>query len=289
MHKKRRDGQWVGTMTSGFVKRIIERTRLAPVYRAAREEWRFAGLEFAETPFGYRLAGPENMRAGTFEPDEVSLLTRHLESADVFIDVGANIGYFTLLARSMGKHVVAIEPLPLNLRLLYANLNANGWIEGVEVYPVGLSDRPGLRSLYGSKTDASLVPGWSGASEAFQQTIPVTTLDTILGDRFVDRRVVIKMDIEGHEFHALLGASDILAAQLRPVWLVEITLSEHRQDGNNPHFVETFELFWDLGYEARAIGPQGRQLSDDDVAEYANGGSRPPWASVNYLFSIKNG
>lgn len=267
-----------------FVKRMIERTRLAPVYRAAREEWQFAGLEFTQTPFGYRLAGPEDMRAGTFEADELSLLAHHLESADVFVDIGANVGYFTLLARSMGKHVVAIEPLVANLRLLYANLKANGWMEGVEVYPVGLSDKPGLRSLYGSRTDASLVPGWSGASEAFQQTIPVTTLDTILGDRFVDRRVVIKMDVEGAEYDTLKGALKTLRVAPRPLWLVEITLSEHRQDGNNPHFLETFELFWDLGYEATAVGPDGQAISRAEVAAYAGGGDRPSWAVTNYLF-----
>ncbi len=275
-------------MRQGLVKRLVERTSLAPVYRAVRDEWKFARLTFTQTPFGYWLAGPKAMQAGFFEAEEFSLIANHLKSADVFVDIGANVGYFTLLACSMGKQVIAVEPLWANLRYLYANIERNGWTGGVEVYPVGLSDKPEVKALYGSGTDASLVPGWSGASESFKRMISVTTLDILLGDRFVDRRVVIKMDIEGHEYHALLGALNTLKAPWRPRWLVEITLSEHRQDGGNPHFLQTFELFWNLGYEARAVGPNGKRISYAEVAEYVNGRVRPPWASVNYLFSAKD-
>jgi FkbM family methyltransferase len=224
------------------------------------------------------------MEAGTFEQEEKALIEKHLRSADVFVDVGANVGYFTCLACSMNKHVVAVEPLANNLRYLYANLQANGWSEGVEVYPVGLAEKPGLAAFYGAGTGASLLSGWAGASPSFRRTIPLTTLDILLGDRFAGKRMVIKMDVEGAEYGALLGASRILQAVPRPTWLVEITLSEHRQGGRNPHFVKTFELFWNLGYTACTVGPQTRELSPSQIEKYASTGDQPDWSTGNYVF-----
>ena len=122
---------------------------MANYYRMVRDEWKSRHCQFAKTPRGYYFAGRPDMQAGNFEPYEGTLIQRQLVSADVFIDVGANIGYYTCLALSMKKHTVAIEPLPENLRLLYSNLSINGWTKDVEIYPVGLSDKPGLASLYG--------------------------------------------------------------------------------------------------------------------------------------------
>lgn len=267
-----------------IVKRVVKRTPLAPLYWAVRDEWRFAHRRLVTTPMGYRFSGPAQMEAGTFEQEEKALIEKHLRLADVFVDVGANVGYFTCLACSMNKHVVAVEPLASNLRYLYANLQANGWSEDVEVYPVGLAEKPGLAAFYGAGTGASLLSGWAGASPSFRRTIPLTTLDILLGDRFAGKRMVIKMDVEGAEYGALLGASRILQAVPRPTWLVEITLSEHRQGDHNPHFVKTFELFWKLGYAASSVGPQPRKLFHSEIHEYAQAGSQPDWPTGNYLF-----
>jgi len=267
-----------------FLKSVIEGTTLAVIYRVTRDELRFAGQKFEATPFGYRFAGQLKMQDGSFEPEERAIIQQYLASADVFVDIGADIGYFTCLACSMGRHVIAVEPHPGNLRYLYANLQVNGWKDGVEIYPVGLADRPGLATFYGAGTGASLVHGWAGVSSSFQQTIPLSTLDILLGDRFRGKQIVIKMDVEGAEYAALLGASNILQAVPRPTWLVEITLSEHRQGELNPHFLDTFEIFWSFGYKARAVGQHSRDISHCEIEEYANTGIKPDWATGNYLF-----
>jgi hypothetical protein len=79
------------------------------------------------------------MRAGTFERVETETISRLLNDADVFVDVGANIGYYSLLALQRGKRVVAFEPQGHNLRAFYASLEANGWQDPVEVFPVALA------------------------------------------------------------------------------------------------------------------------------------------------------
>jgi len=267
-----------------FIKGIVENTPLAALYRAVRDELRFSRREIKKTPLGYYFTGHSQMQSGTFEQAEVALLQHHLKMADVFIDIGANIGYFTCLACLMKKRVIAFEPLSSNLRYLYENLQANAWGGDVEVYPVGLAERPGLADLYGSSTCASLIPGWSGASKKFKRTIPLSTLDILVGNRFLGEKIVIKMDVEGAEYAALLGAKTILQAEPRPVWLVEITLFEHRQGEKNPHFLKTFQQFWDNGYRVAEIGGEGREIPRSEIEEYARTGNQPDWSAGNYLF-----
>ncbi|MBI4964995.1 MAG: FkbM family methyltransferase [Desulfomonile tiedjei] len=270
----------------GPFKRAVERTPLATIYRSVRDDWRWMRSRPILTPFGYRFAGWEDMQAEGFEPDEAALIQSCLGEADVFVDVGANIGWYTCLARSKGKHTIAIEPFPDNVRYLMGNLEANGWTDGVEIYPVGVSDRPGLARLHGGGTGASLVSGWSGTSHRFGRMIPLTTLDILVGGRFAGKRLMIKIDIEGAEYSALQGASNILNFVPRPTWLVEITLSENWPAGSdNPNFVNTFELMWRHGYRFRSVGPTGREISIEDVREYVTTRRRPDWVGVNYVFT----
>jgi tRNA G37 N-methylase Trm5 len=98
------------------------------------------------TRYGFKLVGNPAMQSGTFEPDETRFLESSLAKADTFVDIGANIGYFSCLARSLGKRVVAVEPLAENLDYLFRNLLLNGF-DDVEVFPLGLAERPGLRTL----------------------------------------------------------------------------------------------------------------------------------------------
>src|SRR5205814_1207370 len=102
--------------------------------------------------------------------------------------------------------------------LLYRNIQANNWTD-VEVFPVGLAEQPGLGTLYGQGTSASLVTRWAGISEAWQRTIPLTTLDVLIACRFRDQRLLVKIDVEGTEHAVLAGASETLARRPAPVWL----------------------------------------------------------------------
>jgi FkbM family methyltransferase len=235
-------------------------------YRSFR---RRHGIAPAMTPYGFRLAGNAQMLAGTFEVDEVAILGAMIAAADRFIDVGANIGLYTCLARSRGKPAVAFEPLPDNLAVLFANLAANGW-QDTEVLPVGLAERPGLATLHGADTGASLTEGWAGAvSHPFlRHTIALNTLDNLLGDRFAGERLAIKVDIEGAEHAMLLGATRTLERVPRPAWLVEIGLSEHRPDGFNARFADTFECFFSRGYVATTADAAARPVTREDVARW---------------------
>lgn len=254
------------------IKMMVERRNplVAHLYRAVRDEIHYQRIKPAITPDGFRFVGDEAMQIGSFEPDETQIIKHHLEEADMLVDIGANTGLYSCLARSMGKHVIAIEPHPQNLRLLYRNLEENGW-KDVEVWPIGLAEAPGIITLYGGSTGASVVKGWANIPESWKQRIPVHSLDQIIGTRFTNKRIVIKMDVEGAEYGVLLGARNTLQRAIKPVWLVEITLTLNHPEMNQK-FLPTFEMFWQNGYEVRTGDAVKRLVTRTDVERWVKNG-----------------
>lgn len=255
---------------------------LALVYRSIRDAWIMRSQKLQATPNGFGFMGCLPMQDGSFEPEETALIKGKLTETDVFIDVGANIGYYSCLARSLGKYTVTIEPLPENLLYLYANLQGNGWHD-VEVWPIGVGGHPGLTTLYGGTTGASLVKEWAGSSAALRRTIAISTLDIILGERFGGKRLMIKIDVEGAEYEVLQGAAQTLARTPGAQWVLEICLIEHFPSGINPHFEAIFRLFWDHGYVARVVGPDNRVVTPATVERWVRNRQRD-FGSVSYFF-----
>ena len=226
------------------------------------------------TPLGFKLVSGihpayKMMREGTFEPDETALLKKFLGKSDVFVDVGANLGYYTCLALQNGRPVIAFEPQQQNLKCLFQNLRINGWGDGVEVFPLALSEKPGLLNLYGaSGPSASLLKSWGSYSPSFHQTVPVSTLDTILNGRLLDKRLLIKIDVEGAEYQVLSGAKATITREIKPTWLLEVCLQEFHPEGANPDYLKIFQMFWDNGYQAFTAAKTPRLVAQDEVKRW---------------------
>lgn len=113
-----------------------------------------------------------------------------------------------------------------------------------EVFPLALSDRPSLPySLWGIR------PFGFSASKLGQLLLPAyanrtfSTLDNILVGRFSNKKLFIKMDVEGAEYSVLKGAVRTLRQLLKPIWLLEISLQEFHPEGKNSDYLEVFQLF----------------------------------------------
>lgn len=266
----------------GLVKRLFRRSP-GLVALSAKLHWRlylfkdwwgtkvWKKTSEVTTPLGFKLRSGfhpayELMRIGQFEVEETEHLCRLLADADCFVDIGANLGYYTCLALSRGKPVIAFEPQAQNLHCLFQNLISNGWQDGVEVFPVALGARPGLLTLYGaSGPSASLVKNWAGYSPRHHQLVPVSTLDNVLGSRLPDRRLLIKIDVEGAEYQVLSGAHATLARKLKPMWLLEVCLHEFHPQGANPDYLAIFRLFWENGYQAYTATRTPALVTQGDV------------------------
>lgn len=286
-------------MTSPYLLDL--KTRLKRVQWLARLRWRLHVVRDgwstmvwkrttdATTPFGFKLAtrahpAYEQMRSGQFEREEMRIFGHLLDRSDAFIDVGANIGYYTCFALQRNKPTVAFEPQAQNLECLYRNIEANGWGDAVEVVPVALSTKPGLLSLYGaSGPSASLVKDWAGYSSRFRQTIPANTMDNLLAGRFPGQRLVVKIDVEGAEFQVLKGALATVARSPRPSWLVEICFREYHPNGVNPDFLQTFALFLDNGYDCYRADETCAPVSRADIQRWLATGVRDS-STFNYVF-----
>ncbi len=238
-------------MLISLLKLFINRfPRIATICRSVRDELDFIKEPIA-TPWGFKLAGNTAMAQGAFEPVETELVRNILKDVDVMVNVGANVGYYCCHALSMGKPVIAFEPIQRNLRYLYQNIKTNEW-SGIEIYPIALSNRVGVLEIYGGNTGASVVKGWAGTPESYVTLVPSSTMDVVLGTRLRGKKVLVLVDIEGAEKWMLEGATEMLANDPKPIWLMEISVTEHQPRGViiNPHLTDTFKCMFDAGYQA---------------------------------------
>jgi FkbM family methyltransferase len=152
-----------------------------------------------------------------YEEPVRAAVREHLKPGDVFVDVGANIGVMTFLGASLvgpTGRVIAVEPNPGNVQLLYRNIVLNG-STNVEVLPLAASDRRAVFSLTGrSNTHLIGARGPQGGGHYVQSV----ALDDLLGD--LPRLDLVKMDIEGHEPPALAGMMRLVTRH-RPALLTE--------------------------------------------------------------------
>ena len=235
-----------------------------------------------QTIYGFKLAGDRRMASSDFEPDDVKAFLESIESHDVVLDIGANVGFYSCLAASRGEHVVSFEPSLRNLNFLYRNLWENK-LSSVEIFPVGLAKQSGLSRIYGFGGISSFVMGWGQAVTSKYSLVPLTTLDAIVAKRFQGNRLLIKMDVEGFELDVLAGATETLNLEPRPTWTVEILLRDGVIPGGiNTRFHETFEVFWKRGYQCRKLDKTRGRVQNADVEHWVSCGTA---ACKNFLFS----
>ncbi len=262
---------------------VVERfPRLSAIYRNFRDE-AAAWAKPQATPWGFSLAGNESMARGTFEARETEIIRGFLAEIDVFVNVGANIGYYCCHALSMEKEVIAVEPIQRNLRFLYQNIKNNGWSD-IEIYPLALSNSIGVLEIFGGNTGASILKGWAGISENYVTLVPTSTLDRVFRDRFRGKKVLILIDIEGAEKRMLKEANLLLDNHPKPIWIMEIAIGRLRPGGtefdSDPKSI--FEIFFQHGYEAFEIGEVMQPVTVAQLGLFS-GGDRE-FISHNFLF-----
>lgn len=228
------------------IKRLVDHRlpSLARWGRKALEAYRFARARPEPSGLGFAM-----FRGGEFAnrlgAAELPAFTTALDEADLFVDVGANVGFFTLIASRHGVPTLAFEPDPDNVQLLCRNLNLSAGSAPVEVLPVAMSDRIAVVTLLGAGQGASLEHGWDGVRSRTERLVSATTLDTLLAGR--EGRLLIKIDVEEHEGAVLRGAGATLLRDPPPTWLIE------HGPAVAADYLEPFELFWSHGYEVLAL------------------------------------
>ncbi|WP_083694649.1 FkbM family methyltransferase [Chlorobium sp. KB01] len=267
-----------------ILRNTIERFPfLAQIYRTLRDQLD-RHKPSIQTPWGFTLAGHEEMAKGCFEPEETEVVRALLREVDVLVNVGANIGYYCCHALAMGKKVIAVEPIARNLHYLLMNIRNNGWSKMVEVFPVAVGEQTDLLEMWGGGTGASLIKGWAGISENYVTQVPVHTLDRILGGALNGRKALIIVDVEGAEYMMLRGAEVTLQIVPAPIWMMEISATTHQPQGVsiNPHLEDTFNAFFSKGYRATSVERDNREVTFLNVRDWSNRKVSQP--THNFIF-----
>jgi FkbM family methyltransferase len=181
--------------------------------------------------FDFQNVLQRSMFFGSYDSVEIRLFQKVLKPGDVFLDAGAHVGYYSLIASQIVSHagsVHAFEPMPWNVSRLQQTIKMNN-ISNIAVNQVAVGSREDTIQLYYQGTNnmqgASMIPSIRRESAL---DVAQITLDEYVRSSAIDHVALIKLDIEGAEPHALLGMKDLISRTDAPHIMCEIA----------PHFLE---------------------------------------------------
>jgi FkbM family methyltransferase len=243
-----------------FGKRWLYRTVINPYF-----SWRRYGT-FARTRAGPRveIQLPDQIQGriyffGTWEPEISDYIASALTPGDCFIDVGANIGYFSLLAASIVGNsgtVCAIEPSPSIFAVLSRNVTRSG-ISNITLYNKAASDAPSRVPIFlgpaenrGATTTLSSVAVRKG--QHLEAEVEADTLSAIVGEARLLSARLIKIDVEGAEYSLISSIAHLLPRfSAATEWLVEISPEAISEQGRSADAL--LAMFRSAGYELYRI------------------------------------
>lgn len=188
------------------------------------------------------------MWAGAYEPGLIRMLKFFLKPGMYFLDLGANIGYFSALASALvgpGGRVFAFEPSPVCCARLSENLCG---FEQAGIYKYAASDTNGRRAFYLHSRES----GWGSllADHDLTECVHVDTirLDDWAQEAGIQRLDFVKIDIEGSEYAALLGARRLLRG-FRPIVVAELNGVCLARNRHTPD--DVLRLLREAGYDCK--------------------------------------
>lgn len=208
---------------------------------------------------------PHLLRQGCWEPDLTRFFLRIVRPGMRIVEVGANVGYYTLLACSLvgpAGRVTAFEANPAAVMLIRRSLLVNGFRDRATIVAMAVTDAPGTvilhqldqrqvqSSLFDFSDDQLSIAG----DRVTKVEVPATSLDA-----FFDRNEpidLIRMDVEGAEPLVFDGMRRILERNLRIKVLLEFHPERIERSGRQP--VEFLENIRAMGFRIQTVGSRGR-------------------------------
>jgi FkbM family methyltransferase len=195
---------------------------------------------------------------GTFEPHCLRYLKACVGKGATIVDVGANIGLFTLegsLAVGPSGRVISVEAAPSNARVLRGSIQLNG-MGNVSVIEVAAGEARGMATLtLGSEGNQGMFTLGSVTGKE-KYDVEVRPLDELLDERKICSVDFMKMDIEGSEYRALRGAERTLRTH-QPVLLIELNESALQKCQSSTSQVK--DLLRELGYRGWVIDQEANR------------------------------
>ena len=223
------------------------------------------GFNLYIMPDDYIGSGIQNSKV--HEPHVTNVIRRTLSQGDTFLDVGANIGYFSMLASSLvGKtgKVIAFEPNPQNQQLIFSSILENSG--NIKLFPYAVSNTAAVLRFINVGSNGGVVSK-SSKKQDFSFYVQSVILDELLKD---EKRIdLIKIDVEAHEPYALKGMENLLS-RLKPNIITEF--HPWAMELNNTEAPEEYlHYLFGLDYSLSIILESGelRAVKEaEDIMEY---------------------
>ncbi len=254
----------------GYLKSVLQhpvnaRNPAAAVVRIAR--WYFGSRLVpgpVAVPFieGTRLlvnaslgGATENIYTGLSEFEDMSFALHLVHDGDLFVDVGANVGAYSILMAGVRKcKTIAIEPSPTTCIRLRENVALNGLGDLIEICNLGIGDAPGRLSLTASLDTVNHVVFDANCID-LTDVVEVATLDALLGTRCA---TLMKIDVEGFETQVLRGAQRVLSDPQFLAAIVETNESGRRYGFSD---ADINSAMADHGFGRFTYNPSRRELA----------------------------
>lgn len=271
---------------SRWLRRWANLVRQVPKgrYRLFQVGWKFLGAperfigELDAMPFvvdmGDRYTSLHMFLWGCYEPAVTRVVLSLLKPGAQVMDIGANKGYFSVLAaRRVGTtgHVFSYEPVPRNIDDLLWTRDLGEYAHW-HIFPIAISSEVGRTRLREQGIEQGH-SGWSKVDETGNLSVLTATVDAELERLDIPRVDLLKMDIEGHEIAAFQGMKQALAQQRIRHLLVELHLNAFSRHD----LMAVMQQFSQAGYTAHSLREEQSTMGDclqalkggltDDVAD----------------------
>lgn len=196
-------------------------------------------------------------------PDLLNLMDKYLKSGDIFLDIGANMGVFSMYAaQKKGVRVFAFEPSPRELRRVYNNLLLNESYD-IKAVPFGLS---GKNEELKFKISADNNPGENTVYGNYTKYVDAVTcyfvrFDSFFPEKLVKNVKVCKIDVEGHEEYVLKGMSKVIGDLKNCIFVLEMTPDGPGRAGESTEAIYAFFKKNGFSYKKGYQG-QGNQYEE---------------------------
>jgi FkbM family methyltransferase len=281
LHKVSQMSDKIGIGRLGFVQSLKRHTRQVAVGSLTEHgavEIKIDGIRF------YVYHGTEDFHSyadRAFEPYTVELFKRSIKPGATVLDVGAQFGFFTLLAaRQAGRagKVYAFEPAAANYKLLQRNVQVNGYSQSVRIIQKAAGKRRETVPFF--VYEASDSHGMYRHPQALlreEALVECVTVDEVIEGRGAD---VIKMDIEGNEPCALDGMKQTISRSGDLVLIAELAPAYLRRAGFAPE--DYLAKLEELGFSVRAIDERTHTLLTVSPEFLRESEQDPTWCANLY-------